>query len=80
LRAAPAKASAGERGKRTNAMTTRALSIIHDVMASEADRNSGATLTVEHDRTVENVVTLTQIAAPPMGREGRRSERPDAGG
>ncbi|MGA9016365.1 MAG: M20/M25/M40 family metallo-hydrolase, partial [Acetobacteraceae bacterium] len=52
-------------------MTTQAMSIIHDVMASEAYRASIATLTADHDRTVEDIVALTQIAAPPFQEETR---------
>ena len=52
-------------------MTTQAMSIIHDVMASEAYRASIATLTADHDRTVEDIVTLTQVAAPPFQEETR---------
>lgn len=52
-------------------MTTRTMSIIHEVMASEAYRKAVATLTAEHDRTIEDIVTLTQIAAPPFGEEAR---------
>jgi tripeptide aminopeptidase len=57
--------------KGTNAMTARAMSIIHEVMASETYRKAVATLTAEHDRTVEDIVTLTQIAAPPFEEETR---------
>jgi tripeptide aminopeptidase len=52
-------------------MTTQAMSIIHDVMASEAYRASIATLTADHHRTVEDIVTLTQVAAPPFQEETR---------
>ena len=52
-------------------MTARAMSIIHEVMASETYRKAVATLTAEHDRTVEDIVTLTQIAAPPFEEETR---------
>jgi tripeptide aminopeptidase len=54
-------------------MTTQAMSIIRQVMASEAYRNSVATLIAEHDRTIEDIVTLTQIAAPPFQEEARAS-------
>ena len=57
--------------KGTHAMTTQAMSIIHDVMASEAYRASIATLTADHHRTVEDIVTLTQVAAPPFQEETR---------
>ena len=43
-------------------MTGQAESIIREVMASEAYRAAVATLTAEHDRTVEDIVALTQIA------------------
>ena len=52
-------------------MTTQAKSIIREVMASEAYRSAVATLTAEHDRTVEDIVTLTQIAAPSFQEETR---------
>ena len=45
-------------------MTKQAESIIRQVMASEAYRKAVATLAAEHDRTVDDIVTLTQIAAP----------------
>jgi tripeptide aminopeptidase len=52
-------------------MTTRAMSIIREVMASETYRKAVATLTAEHDRTIEDTVALTQIAAPPFQEEAR---------
>jgi tripeptide aminopeptidase len=52
-------------------MTGRAESIIREVMASEAYRTAFATLTAEHDRTVEDIISLTQIAAPPFQEETR---------
>ena len=52
-------------------MTTRAMSIIHKVMASETYRKAVAALTAEHDRTIEDIVALTQIAAPPFQEEAR---------
>jgi tripeptide aminopeptidase len=52
-------------------MTTRAMSIIHEVMASETYRKAVAALTAEHDRTIEDIVALTQIAAPPFQEEAR---------
>ena len=45
-------------------MTDQAESIIHEVMGSDAYRAAVATLTAEHDRTVEDIVALTEIAAP----------------
>jgi len=45
-------------------MTARAESIIREVMASAAYRTAHATLAAEHDRTVDDIVALTQIAAP----------------
>ena len=45
-------------------MTSHAESIIREVMASEAYRTAVATLAAEHDRTVEDIVTLTQVPAP----------------
>ena len=45
-------------------MAIRSESIIHEVMASEVYRKAVATLTAEHDRTVEDIIALTQVAAP----------------
>ena len=45
-------------------MSSQAESITRQVMASEAYRTAVATLTAEHDRTVEDIIALTQIAAP----------------
>lgn len=45
-------------------MTSQAESIIREVMANEAYRTAVATLAAEHDGTVEDIVALTQIAAP----------------
>src|ERR1700760_4303804 len=45
-------------------MPSKAESITRQVMASEAYRTAVATLTAEHDRTVEDIIALTQIAAP----------------
>ena len=45
-------------------MTSRAESIISDVMTSDAYRGAVATLAAEHDRTVEDIIALTQIEAP----------------
>jgi tripeptide aminopeptidase len=52
-------------------MTRQAESIIREVMESEAYGRAVATLTAEHDRTVEDIVTLTQIAAPSFQEETR---------
>ncbi len=45
-------------------MTNHAESIIREIMASEAYRTAAATLTAEHERTVQDIITLTQIEAP----------------
>ncbi len=45
-------------------MTSHSESIIREVMASEVYRKAVATLTAEHDRTVEDIIALTQVAAP----------------
>ena len=52
-------------------MTSRAESMIREVMASETYRSAVATLTAEHDRTVDDIITLTQIAAPSFQEETR---------
>jgi tripeptide aminopeptidase len=52
-------------------MTARAESIIREVMASAAYRTAHATLAAEHDRTVDDIITLTQIAAPSFQEETR---------
>lgn len=52
-------------------MTSRAESMIHEVMASDTYRSAVATLTAEHDRTVEDIITLTQVAAPSFQEETR---------
>ena len=39
-------------------------SIIREVMASDAYRKALATLTAEHDRTVDDIIALTQVPAP----------------
>ena len=52
-------------------MTDHAESIIRDVMASDTYRAAVATLAAEHDRTVEDIVALTQIAAPSFQEETR---------
>ncbi|MCW3477061.1 M20/M25/M40 family metallo-hydrolase [Limobrevibacterium gyesilva] len=41
------------------------------LMASPAYRRAADTLAAEHDRTVEDIVTLTQIPSPPFGEEQR---------
>ncbi len=45
--------------------------IIREVMASEAYRKAVATLTAEHDRTVEDIVALTQMPAASFQEEAR---------
>jgi tripeptide aminopeptidase len=45
-------------------MTAHAQSIIREVMATDIYRKAVATLAAEHDRTVEDIVALTQVAAP----------------
>jgi tripeptide aminopeptidase len=45
-------------------MTSHTESMIRDVMASEAYRTAVATLAAEHERTVQDIITLTQIEAP----------------
>src|SRR6516225_4209317 len=52
-------------------MTTRAEAIIREVMTGEVYRAAVATLAAEHDRTVEDIVALTQIAAPSFQEETR---------
>jgi len=52
-------------------MTAQAESIIRTIMASEAYGKAYATLAAEHDRTVEDIVALTQIAAPSFQEETR---------
>jgi tripeptide aminopeptidase len=52
-------------------MTSRAESMIREVMASDGYRSAVATLTAEHDRTVEDIITLTQVAAPSFQEETR---------
>jgi tripeptide aminopeptidase len=56
---------------KANAMTSHVQSIIREVMDSETYRKALATLTAEHDRTVQDIITLTQIAAPSFGEESR---------
>jgi tripeptide aminopeptidase len=52
-------------------MTSQVESIVRDVMASEAYRKAVATLTAEHDRTVDDIIALTQVAAPSFQEETR---------
>jgi hypothetical protein len=52
-------------------MNSRAESMIREVMASDTYRSAVATLTAEHDRTVDDIITLTQIAAPSFKEETR---------
>ena len=52
-------------------MPSHAESIIRDVMASEPYRKAVATLADEHDRTVDDIIALTQIAAPSFQEETR---------
>jgi acetylornithine deacetylase/succinyl-diaminopimelate desuccinylase-like protein len=52
-------------------MTDQAVSIIREVMASDAYRQASATLASQHDRTIEDIVTLTEIAAPSFQEETR---------
>jgi tripeptide aminopeptidase len=52
-------------------MNSHAESIIREVMASEAYRTAVATLAAEHDRTVEDIVTLTQVPAPSFQEAAR---------
>ena len=52
-------------------MPHKAESMIREVLASDAYHNATATLAAEHDRTIEDIVTLTQIAAPSFQEEAR---------
>jgi tripeptide aminopeptidase len=52
-------------------MTSHAESIIRHVMASDAYRTAVATLTAEHERTVQDIVALTQIEAPSFQEDTR---------
>jgi tripeptide aminopeptidase len=52
-------------------MSSHADSVIREIMASEAYRDALATLTAEHDRTVEDIVTLTQVPAPSFQEAAR---------
>jgi tripeptide aminopeptidase len=52
-------------------MPSDALSITREVMASDAYRRAVATLAAEHDRTVEDIVALTQVPAPSFQEDAR---------
>jgi tripeptide aminopeptidase len=52
-------------------MPSHAESIIREVMTSAAYRKAAATLADEHERTVDDIITLTQIAAPSFQEESR---------
>jgi tripeptide aminopeptidase len=52
-------------------MPRHAESIIREVIASEPYRKAVATLAAEHDRTVDDIIALTQIAAPSFQEETR---------
>jgi len=52
-------------------MVDQAESMIREVMASDAYSKATATLAAEHSRTVEDIITLTQIAAPSFQEETR---------
>jgi tripeptide aminopeptidase len=52
-------------------MPSQVESIIRKVMASDAYRKAVATLSAEHDRTVDDIITLTQVAAPSFLEETR---------
>jgi tripeptide aminopeptidase len=52
-------------------MPSQVESIIRKVMASDAYRKAVATLSAEHDRTVGDIITLTQVAAPSFLEETR---------
>jgi tripeptide aminopeptidase len=52
-------------------MTDQAESMIREVMASDAYGKATATLAAEHDRTIGDIITLTQIAAPSFQEETR---------
>ncbi|MEJ0016813.1 MAG: M20/M25/M40 family metallo-hydrolase [Acetobacteraceae bacterium] len=52
-------------------MSDAAETTIRQIMASEAFRVAVATLAAEHDRTVEDIITLTQIAAPSFQEDTR---------
>src|SRR6185312_15164747 len=53
------------------AMTDHAETTVRRIMDSAAFRTAHATLAQEHDRTVQDIVTLTQIAAPSFQEETR---------
>src|SRR5438445_7727047 len=48
-----------------------ATSPVATLMASPEYRRAVETLDAEHDRTVADIITLTQIAAPPFQEEAR---------
>ena len=52
-------------------MSNHAESIIREIMASDTYRKAVTTLAAEHDRTVEDIITLTQIAAPSFNEDHR---------
>jgi len=52
-------------------MTQQAESTIRALMASETYRTAVATLAAEHERTVADIVTLTEIAAPSFHEDAR---------
>lgn len=54
-------------------MTTAADATIHRIMESEAFRRAHATLAAEHERTVQDIVTLTEIEAPSF-QEAKRAQ------
>src|SRR5271166_2380709 len=66
-----AQANTDQTLKEPHAMPAQAESIIREIMASTAYRAAVATLVAEHDRMVENVIALTQIAAPSFQEETR---------
>jgi len=52
-------------------MIGEAESIVREVMASETYRHAVAALAAEHDRTIGDIIALTEIAAPPFHEEAR---------
>ena len=54
-------------------MSNHAETMIRQVMASDSYRTAVATLAAEHDRTVEDIIALTQIAAPSFQEATRGS-------
>ena len=52
-------------------MSSHAESMIRQVMATDAYQTAVATLAAEHDRTVEDIITLTQIPAPSFQEDAR---------